>query len=55
MLIYTAYLVVCTVFYFCLLLTVSSIHSVREYLVSSMSSGSEGGVFTYGMSLSAGS
>jgi hypothetical protein len=53
-LIYIDYLVVCTVFYFCLLLTVSSIYSAREYLVSSMPSDSEGGVFTYGMSLSAG-
>ncbi len=53
-LIYIAYLVVCSILYFCLLLSVSSIYSAREYLVSSMPSGREGGVFTYGRSLSAG-
>jgi hypothetical protein len=52
--IYIVYLVVCTILYFCLLLPVSPIYSAREYLVSSMSSGSEGGVFTYGRPLSAG-
>ncbi len=53
-LIYIAYLVACTIVYFCLLLSVSSIYSARDYLVSSMPSGSEGGVFTYGRPLSAG-
>jgi hypothetical protein len=50
---YVAYLVACTVFYFRLVVTVSSVHSLREYLVSSMPSGSEGCVFTHGSSLSA--
>ncbi len=51
--IYVAYLVACTVVYFRFVLTVSSIHSLREYLVSPMPSGSEGGVSTHGRSLSA--
>jgi hypothetical protein len=50
---YVAYLVACTVFYFCLVVTVSSVHSLREYIVSSMPSGIEGGVFTHGSALSA--
>ena len=50
---YVAYLVTCTVFYFCLVMTVSSVHSLREYIVSSMPSGIEGGVFTHGSALSA--
>jgi hypothetical protein len=47
-----AYLYVHITSYFCLLMSVSSMYSACERVVSSMSSGREGGVFTYDGSLS---
>jgi hypothetical protein len=51
-LIYHDYLFVQVIPYLCLLISASSMYSVSESVVSPVSSGREGGVFTYGGSLS---